>query len=172
MKNRPTPTRRKRPGPKLCRQGKVAPEDFDKSFTETPKAFYVTAEGALDDCTATLQALDTLCQEKFGDIAPSFRELKKELETVRHSVHLLLQKKRETEPDAVEAEAEPGAGAPKRGQGEAAAARKAGRAAAGASELQSLWQTGSLPDAGMQSPMWFVPRRPCGSWTLTARRLT
>jgi type VI secretion system protein ImpA len=93
---------------KVLEQGKIAPEAFDKSFAETPKAFYVSAEAALDGSAATLQALDTLCQEKFGNVAPSFTELKKTLETVRHSVHLLLQKKRETEPDAVEA-AEPGA---------------------------------------------------------------
>jgi type VI secretion system protein ImpA len=92
---------------KALQQGKIAPEDFDKSFNETPKVFYVSAETTLDDCTAAAQALDTLCGEKFGDVAPSFRELKKGLETVRHSVHLLLQKKRETEPDAVEAEAAP-----------------------------------------------------------------
>jgi type VI secretion system protein ImpA len=92
---------------KALQEGKLAPEDFDKSFNETAKVFYLNGEAVLDACTATLQALDSLCQEKFGDIAPSFRELKKELETVRHSVHLLLQKKRETEPDAVEAE--PGA---------------------------------------------------------------
>jgi type VI secretion system protein ImpA len=84
-------------------QGKIAPEDFDKSFTETPKVFYVNAEAVLDEGAAALQDLDTFCSEKFGDIAPSFRELKKWLETIRHSVHLLLQKKRETEPDTVEA---------------------------------------------------------------------
>jgi type VI secretion system protein ImpA len=94
---------------KALQQGKVAPEDFDKSFNETPKASYLGGEAVLDDCTATLQALDALCREKFGDSAPSFRELKKWLETVRHSVHLLLQKKRETEPDAVEVQAEEGA---------------------------------------------------------------
>jgi len=87
---------------KALGQGKTAPEDFDKSFNETPKAFYVSTEAVLDECNATLQALDALCREKFGDISPSFGELKKGLETVRHSVHLLLQKKRETEPDAVE----------------------------------------------------------------------
>jgi type VI secretion system protein ImpA len=112
---------------KALQQGKVAPEAFDKSFTETPKAFYLSAEAVLDDCRATLQALDTLCLEKFGNSAPSFRELNKGLETVRHSVHLLLQKKRETEPDAVEVPAEEGAvaGQPGRPEGEA------GRAAAG-----------------------------------------
>jgi len=95
----------------LLAEGKLAPEDFDKSFTETPKAFYVAAEATLDGSTAAVEALDTLCQEKFGDLAPSFSDLKKGLETVRHTVHLLLQKKRETEPDPVEPGAE-GAAAP------------------------------------------------------------
>ncbi len=112
-------------------QGKIAPEDFDKSFGETPKAFYVSAEAVLDECNATLQALDSLCGEKFGDVSPSFRELKKGLETVRHSVHLLLQKKRETEPDPVEVQAGEGAGA----EGPAAAGEAVGRAAAGAAGI-------------------------------------
>lgn len=114
---------------KALEQGKVAPEAFDKSFSETPKAFYVSAEATLDNCTATLQTLDTLCQEKFGDAGPSFRELKKWLETIRHTVHLLLQKKRETEPDPVEVQAEQGA-AGEAGEG-APAGGTLGRAAAG-----------------------------------------
>ena len=113
--------------------GKVSPEDFDKSFSETPKASYVSAEAAIDGCTASLQALDTLCREKFGDAAPSFTELKKALETVRHSVHLLLQKKRETEPDPVEAATEPGA--PGAGAEGAGAEGGAGRGAAGPSGI-------------------------------------
>ena len=68
--------------------------------------------------------------------APSFGELKKGLETVRHSVHLLLQKKRETEPDAVEVqakreEAEEGAVA----EQPAPAGETVGRAAAGAAGI-------------------------------------
>jgi len=110
---------------RALQDGKVAPEDFDKSFSETPKAFYVSAEATLDNCTAELQALDTLCGEKFGDAGPSFRELKKGLETVRHSVHLFLQKKRETEPDPVETPAGQGVA------GEAGEGVSAGQAAAG-----------------------------------------
>lgn len=90
---------------KALQDGRVAPEAFDKSFSETPKAFYAGAEAVLDGCTATLKDVDTLCQEKFGNNGPSFGPLRKQLETVRHSVHLLLQKKRETEPDPVEAQA-------------------------------------------------------------------
>ena len=120
---------------KALEQGKIAPEDFDKSFGETPKAFYVSAEAVLDGCNATLQALDPLCREKFGDVSPSFRELKKGLETVRHSVHLLLQKKRETEPDAVEVQAEGGRAEGAGAEGPALAGETVGRAAAGAAGI-------------------------------------
>jgi hypothetical protein len=51
---------------KALGQGKIAPEDFDKSFEETPKVFYVSTEAVLDECNATLQALDSLCREKFA----------------------------------------------------------------------------------------------------------
>jgi type VI secretion system protein ImpA len=115
---------------KALGEGKIAPEDFDKSFGETPKAFYVSAEAVLDEGNTTLQALDSLCREKFGDVSPSFGELKKSLETVRHSIHLFLQKKRETEPDAVEVQAGEGVGAerpaPAGETGERAAAGAAG----------------------------------------------
>ncbi len=118
---------------KALEQGKIAPEDFDKSFNETPKAFYVSAEAALDECNATLQGLDSLCREKFGDVSPSFTELRKGLETVRHSVHLLLQKKRETEPDDVEVQAQEGQAEEGPGaEGPAPAAERVRQAAAGA----------------------------------------
>jgi len=124
-------TEKKEARTQLLQQGKVAPEDFDKSFTETPKVFYLAAEAALDGSTVTVQALDALCQEKFGDVAPSFSDLKKGLETVRHTVHQLLQKKRETEPDPVEPGAE-GAAAPGAGEGAAGeGATATGRGAPG-----------------------------------------
>jgi type VI secretion system protein ImpA len=120
---------------KLIELGRVAPEAFDKSFAETPKVFYVAAEAALDGSMATAQAMDKLCQEKFGNLAPSFTDLKKVLETVRHTAHLLLQKKRETEPDPVEAGAEvapEGAGEGAGGEGAAAGSGVAGRTGGGA----------------------------------------
>ena len=114
---------------KALQDGKLDPEVFDKSFVETPKVFYAGGETTLDETTKILEGLDSLCRDKFGDASPSFGELKKALQEVRHSVHMLLQKKRETEPDLVEAPAE-GAG------GEAAGAGEAGppgtRAGAGA----------------------------------------
>lgn len=84
------------------KEGKVAPEVFDKSFGETPKLFYAEAEKTLDACLQALAALDQLCRDKFGDAAPTFGKLKGALDDVRHVVHGFLQKKREFEPDPVE----------------------------------------------------------------------
>jgi type VI secretion system protein ImpA len=83
--------------------GKLAPEAFDKSFAETPKAFYFQAEKDLDVCLLALKSLDELCDEKFGSSGPSLGKLKSAIEEVRLTVHQLLEKKRETEPDPVEA---------------------------------------------------------------------
>ena len=83
--------------------GKMAAEVFDKAFVETPKAFYLQSEKELDGCLVTLQGLDKLCDEKFGNSGPSLGKLKSGLEEVRHTVHTLLEKKRETEPDPIEA---------------------------------------------------------------------
>jgi type VI secretion system protein ImpA len=96
---------------KKIAEGKLAPEAFDKAFAETPKVFYLQAEKDLDAALAALQQLDELCTAKFGNSAPSFGKLKAATEEVRHTVHQLLQKKREIEPDPVVA-AEPPPAAP------------------------------------------------------------
>ena len=86
---------------KSIAEGKLPPEVFDKSFTETPKAFYVDLEKQLDASLARLTELTAICDEKFGNDAPSFGKLKTSLEEVRHVARGLLAKKRETEPDPV-----------------------------------------------------------------------
>jgi type VI secretion system protein ImpA len=88
-------------------EGKLAPEEFDKAFVETPKAFYFQSEKDLDGCLAALKSLDEICDEKFGSSGPALGKLKNSLEEVRHTVHTLLEKKRETEPDPVEVVAGP-----------------------------------------------------------------
>jgi type VI secretion system protein ImpA len=70
---------------KLLDAGKLAPEDFQKSFDETPKQFYLQAEKDLDGCLTELD-----------------QKLRIALQEVRHVVHGLLEKKREAEPDPVE----------------------------------------------------------------------
>jgi type VI secretion system protein ImpA len=87
----------------IDKEKKLPPEAFDKSFNETPKAFYLTLEKSLDECLASLKVLADFCDEKFGDSSPSFGKLKTALDEVRHVAHGLLEKKRESEPDPVEA---------------------------------------------------------------------
>lgn len=87
---------------KKIEEGKLPPELFDKAFLETPKAFYATAERELDACVETVDQLVGLCDEKFGDAAPSIGKLKVPLGELRQCVHAFLEKKRETEPDPVE----------------------------------------------------------------------
>lgn len=89
---------------KLIEGGKIAPETFDKDFAETPKTFYVQAEKDLDASMEILERLEKHCDEAFEDDAPSFVKLKKSITDVRQTVHSLLQKKREKEPDPVEEE--------------------------------------------------------------------
>jgi type VI secretion system protein ImpA len=104
---------------KKLTEGKVAPEAVDKAFAETPKAFYVQAEKDLDGCLAAVRELNELCTQKFGDTAPSFNKVQITLEEIRHTIHLLLEKKRELEPDPVEPVPAPAnmPGAPENGSG-------------------------------------------------------
>jgi type VI secretion system protein ImpA len=87
---------------KALKEGKLAPEIFDRAFAETPKAFYADLEKTVDGCSAELKQLETVCAEKFGDAGPSLSRLREALVEVRQVVHSLLQKKREIEPDPVE----------------------------------------------------------------------
>ena len=82
--------------------GKIAAEVFDKAFNETPKAFYLQNEKDLDACLEATAKLETFCDEKFEQEAPSFNKLKTAIVDVRRVVHTLLEKKRETDPDPVE----------------------------------------------------------------------
>ena len=115
---------------KLITEGKLPPETFDKVFTETPKAFYERSEKELDACLAALKSLDALCNDKFRDEAPSLGKLRIALEEVRHTVHLLLEKKRQTEPDPVpvQVEANPSAETGDSAVADAAVASQSGNA--------------------------------------------
>ena len=80
-------------------EGKKTGEDWDKAFGASPKAYYVNLEATLDGILEILDTLSGVCSEKFADQAPSFGPMRTTLEEVRHTVHGLLQKKREAEPD-------------------------------------------------------------------------
>lgn len=104
---------------KALDEGKIPPEDTDGSVQQTPKAFYVKLQEDINDSLASLKALDTLANEKFGDVAPSFSKLRAGLTDVGTTIGIILKKKRELEPDA---EPEPSAEGIEAGEAEAAAA--------------------------------------------------
>ena len=133
---------------KALAEGKVTQEEFDGDFDATSKQFYVDMLAAYDGSLESLQALSDLCDEKFGDVSPSFSRLKTLLEEIRQTVKTLLQKKREKEPDEPveetagtaepepEAEAEPEPEAVPTGAAAAAPARA--RVKAGALSLEPV----------------------------------
>jgi type VI secretion system protein ImpA len=82
--------------------GKLSPEEFDNAFRETPKAFYRKLESDFKTAAENLDALDAVCKEKFADVAPGFREIRRAIEEVSNSVHILLQEKLKLDPDPVE----------------------------------------------------------------------
>ena len=84
------------------KEGKLAPEAFDKDFDTTKKAFYKALESDFKTATESLKQLDEVCQEKFADVTPSFAPLLKAMEEVANVVHILLLKKLQKEPDPVE----------------------------------------------------------------------
>jgi type VI secretion system protein ImpA len=89
-------------------EGKLTAEEFDKSFDATPKEWY---EKRIADCDGCLEALDNLqstCEIRFGDDAPGYGKLRTSLEEIRQTYFILLNRKRENQPDAVsESAAEP-----------------------------------------------------------------
>jgi type VI secretion system protein ImpA len=87
--------------------GKLTPEEFDKSFDSSPKAYYVQLAADFDSAMESLQALDGICEEKFKEAGPSFGPLRQTLEEVKQAVRIFLQKKREKEPDEPVAGEEP-----------------------------------------------------------------
>ncbi len=80
-------------------EGKLTGEEWDAGFAASSKAFYVALEAELDGILELIESLEPLCEEKFGDSNPSFSPLRTTTEEIRHTVHGLLQKKREIEPD-------------------------------------------------------------------------
>jgi type VI secretion system protein ImpA len=94
------------------KDGKLAPEEFDKGFEGTPKAWYKALAGDLTGALGALKALDTLGTEKFGDGTLSFMKLQGAIEEVQHVAGGLLAKKLETDPDPVDAVPVTGPGTP------------------------------------------------------------
>jgi type VI secretion system protein ImpA len=81
---------------------RLAPEEFDRAFADTPKSWYKELVASVAGCLEELEALDPLAGEKFGDAAPSFGKLRDALVEVRLIALQLLGKKLELDPDPPE----------------------------------------------------------------------
>ena len=82
-------------------EGKLVPEEFDRAFDATPKAWYRALVADFDAARASLEALDALGREKFGSDAPGYGKLRGALEEVAHVAAQLLRLKLEKDPDPV-----------------------------------------------------------------------
>jgi len=84
---------------------KLTPEEFDQAFGGTGKDWYRQQLADIEGAQAALESLNTLCNDRFGQDAPSFIPLRDALEELRHGVQGLLTRKLEVDPDPVDASA-------------------------------------------------------------------
>lgn len=85
--------------------GKVTAEDFDGAFADTPGRFYEDLSLIIDAALESVGKLDSFCEQKYGPVSPNLAKLRGVLEELKQAVHVLLARKRETEPDATAPEA-------------------------------------------------------------------
>jgi type VI secretion system protein ImpA len=96
------------------KEGKISGEQFDRAVASTPRAYYETLLGDIDEAFEAWEQLDHTHDEKFGRQAPSLLGIKKTLEDVRALVDSITRRKRELEPDPAADTAVAGASAPAR----------------------------------------------------------
>lgn len=98
--------------------GKPTPEQWDKALNSTAVDYLAKVVSDLEGCVTVFQELQVLCEEKFGDVAPSFQKTRTAVEDVLHLVSGFYEAKKgpaepepEPEPEAVEEAAETSWGA-------------------------------------------------------------
>jgi type VI secretion system protein ImpA len=73
--------------------GKLTPEEWTAAENASPLAFVEGLYAEMTGLRETIDRLDTLCSEKFGEYAPGFGEMKDTLDEVSNVVRLLVEKK-------------------------------------------------------------------------------
>ena len=74
-------------------EGKLTPEEFDTAVESTPTEFYTNLQAEMSRVLESLDALGQVCDEKFGDVAPSFGPLRAAIEEVQQVIRILLAKR-------------------------------------------------------------------------------
>ena len=72
---------------------KPTAEDYDAAVDSTPRAFFENVQKALADGLGALEELNSLCDEKFGDVAPSFVKAREAIEEIAQQTRTFLNKK-------------------------------------------------------------------------------
>jgi type VI secretion system protein ImpA len=80
-------------------EGRVSMDEWEKAFTATSKAFYVQLAQDIETALQTIEDLQPVCEEKFGEFTPSYNQLRVAIEEVQRLGNQLLEKKKELEPD-------------------------------------------------------------------------
>ena len=88
----------------LVAEGKLPPEELERGFQATPKAWLKTLAADIDTTLESLHNLDEVSQERFGSAAPSYSRLRGAIEDVQRATKQLLKRKLELDPDPVGAE--------------------------------------------------------------------
>jgi type VI secretion system protein ImpA len=88
---------------RIEQEHKLPPEEWDKAFEETPKAFYKQVVADIDASLKLIIAIDAQ-GDLFNDAAPSYSVLRKAIEEVQYLAGVLLQKKLDVDPDPIEPE--------------------------------------------------------------------
>ena len=70
-------------------EGKTTPEEFDQAVNATPIEFLASVKAEIEDLNSFLADLGAFCDEKFGDASPEFGPMKKALEEIGQTVHVL-----------------------------------------------------------------------------------
>jgi type VI secretion system protein ImpA len=83
---------------KMIVEGRLTEAQFENDFDATSGTFYASLKETLDRTLASLNQLSFVCDQRFGEVSPSFRQLRTALEHIRQTVHHLLLKKREKGP--------------------------------------------------------------------------
>jgi type VI secretion system protein ImpA len=85
-------------------EGKLSQEEWQKALDSTPTATIEATQQAIEGSLATIEGFAAYCDEKFGDVSPSFIPLRTSLEEVQVLVRNLLKQKYEAEGGAPEPE--------------------------------------------------------------------
>jgi type VI secretion system protein ImpA len=88
----------------MLADGVADPDEIEKGFVSTPKAWYKQLIVDIDACGKLVEAIEKTGDAKLGSEAPSFRTMRTAMQELRVGVGQLLSRKLELDPDPPEEE--------------------------------------------------------------------